>query len=176
MPGCGKTTIIKKIIEDLRKKEITKVKGFYTTECRDNNGERSGFDIFTLDGLTSALARINSSTNKTSVYKVGKYNVYIDEFEKMCMKYVESNDGSLLIIDEIGKMELLSKRFEGAIKNILKIDENLKVLATVPFKSTSSLIDQLKNRKENVKIFHITKSNRDNIYSEIYEALQDMIK
>jgi nucleoside-triphosphatase len=90
------------------------------------------------------------------------------------MKYLESNDGSLLVIDEIGKMELFSKKFEAVIRNFLKTDSNLKILATVPLKANINLIDQLKNHK-NARLYHITKSNRDGIYSEIYEALQKMI-
>jgi len=174
MPGCGKTTIIKRIIEELRKNGNNHLKGFYTGECRDASGERTGFDVYTLDGSSTALARINSPTSMSSNYKVGKYNVYVGEFEAMCMKYLESHDGSLLIIDEIGKMELFSKKFEVAIRNFLKTDNNLKILATVPLKANINLIDQLKNHK-NARLFHITKSNRDEIYSEIYDALQNMI-
>ena len=174
MPGCGKTTVIKRIVEELKKNGNNNIKGFYTGECRDASGERTGFDVHTLDGSTTALARISSPTSKSSSYKVGKYNVYVSDFEAMCMKYLESYDGSLLVIDEIGKMELFSKRFESAVKNFLKTDSNLKILATVPLKANINIVDQLKNHK-NAKLFHITKSNRYEIYSEIYDALQNMI-
>ncbi|KAL7035037.1 hypothetical protein ACKWTF_008212 [Chironomus riparius] len=170
MPGCGKTTIIKRIVEELKKNGNNNMKGFYTGECRDASGERTGFDVHTLDGSSTALARINSPTNKSSNYKVGKYNVYVSDFEAMCMKYMESHDESLLVIDEIGKMELFSQKFEAAIRNFLNIDCNFKILATVPLKANINLIDQLKNHK-NARLFHITKSNRD----EIYDALQDML-
>lgn len=58
MPGCGKTTIIKKIVEDLRKRNVANVVGFYTQEVRGDDGERIGFDIHLLDGRTQILARI----------------------------------------------------------------------------------------------------------------------
>lgn len=174
MSSCGKTTIIKRIIEELKKNGNNNIKGFYTEECRNVSGERTGFDVHTIDGSTAALARVNSPSNKASSYKVGKYNVYVSDFEAICMKYLESHDESLLVIDEIGKMELFSKKFETAVKNFLKNDNNLKILATVPLKANINLVDQLKKHK-NARLFHITKSNRDEIYSEIYDALQNMI-
>lgn len=172
MPGCGKTTMIKRIVEDLKKNGVKEIKGFYTTECRNSDGERSGFDIITLDGSETALARINST--KPSSYKVGKYSVFVDDFENMCMKYLDPDEKSVLVIDEIGKMELFSKKFETALTNFLKTNNNKKILATVPLKANNSLIDQLKHHK-NSRLFHITKSNRDAIYSEIYQAVQNIL-
>jgi nucleoside-triphosphatase len=57
MPGCGKTTMIKKIVDDLKKKNVSNVVGFYTEEVRENEG-RIGFDIHLLNGTTGTLARI----------------------------------------------------------------------------------------------------------------------
>lgn len=108
-------------------------------------------------------------------YKIGKYVVYVNEFEKLCNKYFESlDDETLLVIDEIGKMELLSKKFDISIQMLLS-NENFKILATVPLKSEHPLVNQFKNHP-NSKLFHITKSNRIDIFPEIYESVNKLIK
>lgn len=53
--GVGKTTLIKKIVHRL--KEMNKnIDGFYTEELRSNNS-RIGFDVISLSGKRSRLAR-----------------------------------------------------------------------------------------------------------------------
>jgi nucleoside-triphosphatase len=59
MPGCGKTTMVKKVVDELKKKQIVKcIQGFYTEECRNTQNERIGFDVVSLDGKRGALARV----------------------------------------------------------------------------------------------------------------------
>lgn len=89
------------------------------------------------------------------------------------MKYLTAADNSLLVIDEIGKMEILSETFTKSIQNLLMSKQNLNILATVPLKSTHPLIEQLKNHK-NSKLYHVTKSNRDDIYTEIYKTVKEL--
>lgn len=109
------------------------------------------------------------------IHKVGKFVVYVDEFEQLFAAACDlSNGQTVLVIDEIGKMELLSKRFESSIKNLLKTSEAFKVIATVPQKSPSSLIDQLKNHP-NTQLFNITKSNRDEMYGSVLLAALKLI-
>ncbi|NIM16568.1 MAG: hypothetical protein GTN53_35345, partial [Candidatus Aminicenantes bacterium] len=55
VPGCGKTTAIIQIMENL--KDI-KAAGFYTQEIRQNN-ERKGFTWTRLDGTGGILAHVN---------------------------------------------------------------------------------------------------------------------
>jgi nucleoside-triphosphatase THEP1 len=54
--GSGKTTIIKKLVEDLNKLSF-QANGFYTEEVRDGKHERLGFDIFAFNGAQGILAR-----------------------------------------------------------------------------------------------------------------------
>lgn len=55
--GIGKTTIIKELCKKLRKNRVH-VEGFYTTELRGDSGSRTGFDVVTLNGKQSKLARV----------------------------------------------------------------------------------------------------------------------
>lgn len=92
------------------------------------------------------------------------------------MKLIATTDeNSLLVIDEVGRMELFSSRFEASIKQLLTTKKNLKVLATVPLKSQAKLIDQLKNFPRS-EIFHLTKSNRDEMYKNVLQSLRKLVR
>lgn len=59
MPGVGKTTIIKKLLNELKTKcKDIQCKGFYTEEKRNLNNTRIGFNLTTSDGEEGTLARI----------------------------------------------------------------------------------------------------------------------
>lgn len=59
MPGCGKTTMIKRLVADLQQTaSAVKLQGFYTEEARNAQNERIGFDVVTLDGKRGPLAKI----------------------------------------------------------------------------------------------------------------------
>ena len=116
-PQVGKTTIIKKALQEIRSKQI-KTGGFYTNEIREKN-IRIGFEVKTiLLNKKDILAHVNFNSN----YKVGKYGVNKNTFEKvilnefnLCLK--EKID--LIIIDEIGKMEMISNFFCEKVIEIL---------------------------------------------------------
>lgn len=56
LPGVGKTTLIKKLYQQLNENNI-ETNGFYTEEIRNETGNRIGFDITTVDGRRGVLAR-----------------------------------------------------------------------------------------------------------------------
>ncbi|VEN38405.1 unnamed protein product [Callosobruchus maculatus] len=168
LPGVGKTTLIKKIASKLNSEGIT-CNGFYTEEIRQNN-IRIGFDIVTLDGNRAPLARKSLPTSDQRLPRVGQYVVYIDEFEKLALPLIENPPScGLLIIDEIGKMELLSKKFMKAIMTIIE-NKSVKVMATVPEKSNCSLVQQLKQDKE-FELITLTARNRNDLEEVILKNL-----
>src|SRR5918992_2769720 len=111
-PGVGKTTVIRAITYRLKSVSCA---GFYTEEIRQS-GERVGFRIVTLHGQEATLASLG--TRKPTV---GKYSIHIEEFEKLVLCYLDTvaTRADLYIIDEIGKMELLSDRFRSKIIELL---------------------------------------------------------
>lgn len=125
-PGCGKTTLIRKVIEDLKRPYC----GFYTKEIRGSN-QRTGFSIQTLSepGRNGILAQTKSPTP----WSVGKYYVNLKEFEELVIPELANGlkSGILIIIDEIGKMEILSAEFRGVVERIFASDNDL--LATILF-------------------------------------------
>jgi nucleoside-triphosphatase len=165
-PGCGKTTAIIQIMENLKG---IKAVGFYTQEIREDN-IRKGFCWTRLDGDTGILAHINTK----SPYKVGRYGVDISGFEKSVVSILDINriDAGLFIIDEIGKMECFSKKFVAAVRQLFASDKS--VLATVARKGTG-LISEVKNFPR-TKLFNLTAQNRDKTISEILEILSFLKK
>ena len=156
LPGVGKTTLIKKISEAL--KSLHPV-GFYTAEIREG-GERKGFELISLEGRRGLL----SHKEIRSPYKVGQYNVDIKGFEDFIDSIFFFNPLTrLIIIDEIGKMECLSDQFKRLLKEIL--DSEKWVITTIALKG-SGLIAEVKERND-VRLFEITKKNRDSLFSEI---------
>lgn len=98
------------------------------------------------------------------------------EFENLFLNGLTSFDEkSLLIIDEIGKMELFSEKFAQFIKDLLLSKKNLKIIATVPIKTTLDVIAKLKANPQS-EIFHVTKSNRDEIYPHVLQSAEILAK
>ena len=160
-PGVGKTTLIRAIVERL---EGIKCAGFYTEETRQG-GQRTGFRIVTLDGLVGSLASLGTRNPK-----VGKYSVHVEAFEKLvlpCLDLVEP-PVDLYVIDEIGKMELLSHRFRTRIIELLGQPTNL--LATIAPKG-AGLIDQIKQRSD-VEIVQVTRKNRNELPQELARKIK----
>ena len=155
-PGIGKTTLIKKISDEL--KDLHPV-GFYTDEIR-GEGIRKGFELISLDGRKGILSRIDLR----SPHRVGKYSVDIEGFEDFLDSIPFSSPSThLVIIDEIGKMECLSGQFRKCLKELLNSDK--WVIATIALKG-SGLIEEIKGRND-MKLFEITKTNRDSLLCDI---------
>jgi nucleoside-triphosphatase len=160
-PGTGKTTAIRQAIA----KSKAKSGGFYTEEIRIG-GARQGFRIVTLDGQDAVLAHVD----KPSHYRVSKYGVDIQNLDSIGVaainKAIEESD--LIIIDEIGKMELFSPHFR---ESVLKaIESGKKVLGTIML-SPHPFADGIK-RHTKVKVTQLTRANQEEVLREIMDWLK----
>lgn len=156
LPGVGKTTLIKKLAEEL--KDFHPV-GFYTAEIREK-GIRKGFELISLDGVKGLLSHIDIR----SPFRVGKYRVDIKGFEDFLDSISFFNPSTkLIVIDEIGKMECFSDKFKKLLREIL--DSEKWLIATIALKG-SGMIEEIKKRGD-VKLFTISQSNREALLSEI---------
>ncbi|XP_023231564.1 cancer-related nucleoside-triphosphatase homolog [Centruroides sculpturatus] len=171
-PGIGKTTVVRKVYEKLKEYNTIRTKGFYTEEIK-SGGKRIGFDICSLDGRRGPLARISSGGSDGP--RVGQYVVNLSSFENLALPALETDNSlpTVLIIDEIGKMELFSTCFRQSVKEQFGRSPSLKILATVPVRSRGkplSFVEDLKKRND-VEIYVVTKDNRDEVVAEIAEKL-----
>ncbi len=155
-PGVGKTTLIKKILENLN----LKVGGFYTEEIKENKN-RVGFKIISLDNQEGILAHISIKGMK----RVGRYGVNIYDLENVGVKSLSRalRDEDLIVIDEIGKMEIFSDKFKEKVLDCLNSEKF--VLATIGI-GGDKFIFQIKERND-VIIFKMNRDNRDELVDKV---------
>ncbi len=163
-PGVGKTTVVKKVVQKLKDKVI----GFWTEDIRDKLNKRTGFKIVTTEGTEAILA---SKYLFETPYKVGSYYVDVETFEKIVIPVLEKalKEDKTVVIDEIGKMELFSKRFISVVEEIFEKKE--KILATVPIKDIHPFVKKVKERKD-VLLIEVTLSNRNYLPEKIIQMLE----
>lgn len=122
-PGSGKTTAIRTVVERLTGR--LPMTGFYTEEIRED-GRRVGFRGVTLDGRDFLLAHARN----TGSARVGPYGVDLAGLESIGLDALTPKAaGTLVVVDEIGKMECLSEAFKRRVAELL--DDETPLLATV---------------------------------------------
>ncbi|XP_075452973.1 cancer-related nucleoside-triphosphatase [Ascaphus truei] len=181
VPGIGKTTIIQKASEVLKSSGAS-IDGFYTEEVRQG-GRRVGFDIVTLSGKRGTLSRVCSDLpTERCEYRVGQYVVDLVSFEQLALPVLNIADHgnaiqkTVYVIDEIGKMELFSQSFIHAVRKTLDCSGAL-IFGTIPMltRKPLPLVEEIRSRRD-VKVFHVTRENRDDILQEIVTTIQNCSK
>jgi nucleoside-triphosphatase THEP1 len=160
-PGSGKTTTIRRVLQGLSRE----AGGFYTEEIR-RQGRREGFSIVTLAGQRGILAHVNRKGGP----RVGKYGVNVDAINAIAVKsLLEARQGRrLVVIDEIGPMELLSKPFQEAVIEILQ--NEVDVLGSIVQRSTP-FSDKIKALQV-VRLLGISPQNREELVSQLIDLFR----
>jgi nucleoside-triphosphatase len=158
-PGVGKSTVIQQTLIHLG----GRAGGFYTREVRRGN-RRVGFEIVILDGTTTLLA----STRPHSfawAQPFGRYSVNLDAIERIAVPSlrVAWQADKIIVIDEIGPMEILSGRFQRIVQQILESDA--AVLGTVMMRP-HRYADAIKQLPE-VTVIEVTLENRELLPQEL---------
>ncbi len=161
MPGSGKTSLIRQAARGLK----GKAGGFYTEEIR-LQGIRQGFRMVTLNGETALLAHVDIR----SLHRVSKYGVDVAGLDTIGVAAIQkaAQEGQLIVIDEIGKMELFSDKFKATVIDIIQSQK--KVLGTVMLKS-DPWVDALK-KKPQVRLITVTRNNHQQVLEEIQKWLE----
>jgi nucleoside-triphosphatase len=154
-PGVGKTTVVRRLAAELREAGVP-VGGFVTRELRER-GERRGFVAEELDGPEALIAHVGWSSGPA----VGRYHVDVDALERIALPAMRhaQQQGGVILIDELGRMELASDAFVSAVLRLL--DGDLPVVATVHARS-HPVTDPLK-RREDVEVIEVSHENRDEL-------------
>ena len=150
-PGVGKTTLVKRVLETLGSHAM----GFYTQEIREA-GQRQGFRIVTTWNEEGILAH----KKLHSVHRVSRYGVNLCFLERVVAGIKKRLDeGAILVIDEIGRMELFSSKFRNWIEEVAP-DPGIPFMATIAFKARDPLVVKL---KRTLPPWQVTLENRDNL-------------
>lgn len=167
-PGVGKTTIVNRVYEHYSKNGF-KIEGLTTREVREGGG-RTGFMITDLSsGKEGWLARKDPGTGP----RVGSYAVVSDDLEKIGVAALERSmkgAADLVIVDEIGPMEMTSISFRNNISKVL--NGYRAVVATVKF---GSRYPEVENIRQKSLHWEITKENRESIYRRLIRQINDWI-
>ncbi|UCE40031.1 MAG: AAA family ATPase [Candidatus Aminicenantes bacterium] len=163
LPRSGKTTLIKKIllVDSIGKKAM----GFLTEEVREG-GQRIGFHLITVpEGRIGLL----SQKGLPSSHCVGRYGVDIDVLEEMgCQVILQAMDTeNIILVDEIGKMELFSDKFRTALIDALNSPQ--KVLATI-MERPNAFADGIKKRSD-VRLLYLTREKFGDVFQEVLNWL-----
>jgi len=159
-PGTGKTSLIKQVAARME----DRAGGFYTEEIR-TQGVRQGFRLVTLDGEEAVLAHVSIR----SPYRVSKYGVDTNALDRVGVPSLRraARQRELVIIDEIGKMELFSSDFREAVSEI--IEGGTRILGTIML-NPNPWADTIK-RLPQVNLIELTRDNRQQVLSELLHWL-----
>ena len=167
-PGVGKTTIVNRVYEHYSKNGF-KIEGLTTREVREGSA-RTGFMITDLSsGREGWLGKKGPGAGP----RVGSYVVVSDDLEKIGVAALErSMNGAadLVIVDEIGPMEMTSVSFRNNISRVL--NGYRAVVATVKF---GSRYPEVENIRQKSLHWEITKENRESIYRRLIRQINEWI-
>lgn len=156
-PRSGKTTLLHSLIHGIASK-----RGLVTSEVR-KNGERIGFDLLDNTGRVAILSR----TGRPTKYPVSRYFVDLASLDDFIEPLFECRS-ELLYIDEIGHMQLLSKKFQRLATEYLNADNDF--IGTISCVYEHPFIDEV-HRREDILLCTVTPENRDELMAALQAAL-----
>ncbi|MCX6354985.1 MAG: NTPase [Candidatus Aureabacteria bacterium] len=154
-PRSGKTTLVKAIVRGLKS-----CGGFYTEEILRNK-ERIGFRIKTLGGEEGILAM----EGLRSQFRLGKYGINLKDLEDIGVASIEEalKSREIVVIDEIGTMELFSHVFKASV--VKALDSDRRVIAVI-HRQQSDFLNAIKSRRD-VVLFEVSLNNHQEILERI---------
>jgi nucleoside-triphosphatase len=162
-PGIGKTTVTRRLIALLRDARVP-LGGFVTDELRVG-GRREGFMVEAVSGDRGVLAHLELPGPP----RVGRYGVDLQAFERIALPTLAvPQPGRVVVVDELGKMELASAAFRDAVSVLLERD--VAVVATVQLHH-HPFTDALKRRPD-IQVLRVTEHSRDALPELLAARLQ----
>ena len=150
-----------------------KVGGFITREVKEN-GRRVGFRITDLlSGKEGWLAKAQPGSGPM----YGRYCIILEDLEKIALgalrTAVESNM-DIVLIDEIGPMEMSSRLFSAAISGFLQ-NRTGQIVATFKQGSHYPITDKCLDNPSTT-LLSITRENREAILAQLTALLDSSFK
>jgi nucleoside-triphosphatase len=155
LPRVGKTQALLKLIGLLEEEEVTV--GGMVTEAIITKGERVGFNI--MDWSTKEVA-VMAHVDIESKIIVSDYGVDLEAIERIGIPAIQTaiDEKDVIVIDEVGKMEVECAAFSVVVKEALETDK--PILLTLHKKSRNPLLQDIR-RRDDVRILEVTNLNKD---------------
>ena len=160
-PGVGKTTLVERVLAAVP----LKAGGMVTKEIR-KVGRRVGFSVIDIgSGQEGVLAHMHLAQGP----RLGRYRVNLKDLEEIGAAAIERaiQECQLVVVDEVGPMELKSPRFVAAVERALEGASNL--LVTVHRASNHHLAYRI--RHECDQLIRLTESNRTEKTQQVIRLL-----
>jgi nucleoside-triphosphatase len=161
-PGIGKTTVARRLLQLLQEAGVP-VGGFTTGELR-TRGRREGFVVEAVSGAREVLAHVDLPGPP----RVSRYGVDLAAFERVALPALrEPGPSGVVVVDELGKMELASTAFRTAVVELLGRD--VAVVATVQ-RARDRFTDALKRRPD-IRVVRVTEATRYALPEQLMSCL-----
>ena len=166
-PGVGKTTVLRRIVQELRGKRIL-VGGMITEEVRER-GVRVGFRV--TDVLTGTEGWL-ASTKQAVGPRIGRYVVDLGGLEGIGVRALTNalrdSNVRVIVLDEVGPMELFSKEFKATVRNTVSSAKS--VIGTIHYRANDPLLHEIRAAR-GIKTVIVTMENRASLPTQIVEEV-----
>jgi len=168
-PGVGKTTLIMRLVE--RVKGLVTVHGFVTLEVREG-GSRVGFRIMDVEtNEQDWLAHVRLFAGGP---RVGRYNVNLDAINRIALPALNrARPGDLVIIDELGPMELMSGDLIPSVRGVLGVCD---VVATVHRGYVKDPVLARIIDDYGIEVLELTVENRDALLEDLVNKVRTSVR
>ena len=158
-PGVGKSTLVAKVTAGTK----LRVGGVLARDRRYKD-RRTGFELLDLStGMVGILADESGDGPQ-----LGKYRVHLDDLDLIGAQAVENALGcDLIVVDEVGPMELSSHRFVLAVEKAIASPKPM--LVVLHQWSNHRLAKKIRG---SFRVLTVTRENRDSLADEIAKALK----
>jgi len=169
-PGVGKTTVLLNAADGLRDIGYS-VGGMLSREVREE-GARVGFELVDFaTGQKGSLAQMNQPTGP----QVSKYRVNLDDLDRIGVHAIRNalRETEVVIVDEVGPMELLSAAFKQVIMDAANSQK--LVLGVIHHSTRNPIIDSIKKRSD-AEILEVTMENRHGLHKILIQKVVQLLK
>ena len=183
LPNVGKTATLAAICRKLERDDFI-IGGMITRAYRPGDGsERIGFYVENWETGEKEVFSSKEFGNKPGCERNktetddGMYYVDTDALDRIGVAAIRDamadEDVDIIIIDEVGKMEMHSAEFNKAVKEALDCPK--PIIMTLHKKSRNPLLQDLR-RRDDVRILEVTAVNKNLLPYKIEKLLKDHLQ
>ena len=165
LPNTGKTQLLMKIIDMLEAEEM--IVGGMITEAIIFKNKKVGF--YVIDWLTKKKRKFAHENIESNIH-VENYGVDMRALDAVGVKAIKTaiDEADVIIIDEVGKLEVESPGFVKVVNDAL--DSDKPIILTLHKKSRNPLLQDIR-RRDDLRILEVTPVNRNLLPYKIMDLM-----